>query len=317
MSTSTIDPNNIDPTDNGSAFAAAVKAEFANAKLDLEFQTTIYVGSSHTTSGTYSSITGGLLNTVSANYAHVGGGSLNLATGVGSFIGGGSQNTSTGVASVTCGGTDNDSTGENSFVGAGYQNRATGVYSAVLGGEDCLASGTHSVAMGDGAKSELNGQFTACDTSAGDYSNTVDTTHTWLENSFHAKYVGGVYFASQVNPSGVPSAGAQLVSGSNAWATLSDKNQKKNFKQVDHIETVRKIEKIDVTNWSYKADQDPDRNYLGWMSQDFHKAFNLGGDKLSIDTQQNLGVLMSAVKGLTEMYNELKKSHDELLKSLK
>ena len=81
MSISTIDPNQIDPTLAADVVIANIKTEFANAKFDLEFQTTIDVGSGHTITGSLASITGGSSKTASGNQSHVGGGDGNQSTG--------------------------------------------------------------------------------------------------------------------------------------------------------------------------------------------------------------------------------------------
>lgn len=363
MSTSTIDPNNIDPTDDGTVFAAAVKTEFVNAKFDLEFHTTIDVGSGNTLTGTLASITGGTTNTAGGDYTHVGGGHTNVSGASNNYcvivggqdntisgtrhynsIGGGKTNTisdeycvigggqnnscafqhqfigggqgnsigGSGSLGVISGGNANNVNGGSSAICGGSGNDITASYGFIGGGLSNTVSGSYSIAGGRQSKAELTGQFVTSDSAAFDWSNTVDTTRTWLADQMNLRYAGGYYFISAYDGSGVPTAGVQCASGANAWSTLSDINKKDNFKDIDHVETVDKLRSIPVCNWQYKSDLETDKNYYGWMAQDFHKTFNFGGDPLSIDTQQNIGVLTSAVKGLIELVDELKTENEEL-----
>ena len=310
MSTSTIDPNNVDPSLGADVLMANIKTEFANAKFDLEFHTTIDVGSGHTSSsGVLWSITGGAGNTNNGSHNHIGGGSLNAINGAGSFIGCGLSNVinSPSNYAAICSGWGNIlNSCEQSAILGGRDNNVDGDYSAILGGQNCSVKLDYAYAGGRRSISGLSGQFTFSDSSNFDWSNTVDTTHTWATNQVNLRYAGGYYFASAINGFGVPTAGVQCVTGANAWATLSDKNKKQNFKALNHIGTVDILRNIDVTGWQYKSDVGSKKNYYGWMAQDFHKAFKFGGDPLSIDTQQNIGVLTSAVKGLIELVDELK-----------
>jgi hypothetical protein len=329
MSTSTIDPNAIDPADDVSTFAAAIKAQFTNAKFDLEFQSTIEVGTSHTLTGTLASITGGNLNVASGNYSHVGGGRSNEATliygtvcggwsndshGTGSFIGGGLGNVVGASAySTICGGDQNNITASRSFIGGGLTNVISGLYSFIGGGVSNLCSGDYSTAGGNRSKSELAGQFVFSDSGLFDWSNTVDTTYTWLLNQMNLRYANGYRFCTGYNGSGVPTSGVQALAGTNAWSTLSDENKKTNFKELDHIETLERVSDMYVSDWQYKTDAETNKHYYGPTAQDFHRIFNLGGDQLSIDTQQNIGVLYSAIKGLIQEIDTLKAE----IKSLK
>ena len=66
---------------------------------------------------------------------------------------------------------------------------------------------------------------------------------------------------------------------------------------------------MDVKEFTYKSDKEAGRNkkYIGAMAQDFHKTFDFGDDcdKLSIDTLQADGVLLSAIKGLIDKVEQL------------
>lgn len=329
MSSTTIDPNNIDPTDDGAAFAAAVKAELVNAAFDLTFTTTIDVGTSHTITGLLSSITGGNANTASGDYSHIGGGRSNTASGIYGFVGGGWANTNNGARGVIGGGQGNtisvlasyatiaggylnEITASYGFIGGGLQNSVSGGWSSVIGGQSCSCTGTYSIAGGLRAKAELAGQLVLSDSGLFDWSNTVDTTYTWLLNQMNLRYANGYRFCTGYNGSGVPTSGVQALAGTNAWSTLSDENKKTNFKEINHIETLNKVSDMYVSDWQYKTDAKTEKHYFGPTAQDFHGIFNLGGDQLSIDTQQNIGVLYSAIKGLIQEVDMLKCENKKL-----
>jgi hypothetical protein len=290
-------------------------------------------------SGTSASISGGTGNNATGAWAHVGGGSGNQATGDYSAISGGALNTAGGDYTFSSG-KAGESTGDYSFtfgnssiaggqyaVSIGLSNDVSGVKSLAIGdsnnvsgdnayalGVSCNVSGNSSYGFGTRAKPTLTGQFVISDAAAFDWSNTVDTGRTWLLNQMNLRFANGYNFCTGYNGSGVPSSGVQALAGTNAWSTLSDENKKTNFKEINHIETLNKVSDMYVSDWQYKTDAKTKKHYYGPTAQDFHRIFNLGGDKLSIDTQQNIGVLYSAVKGLINQVDALKDEIKSLTK---
>ena len=299
---------------------------------------TIAAGSNNSISNTNAFIGGGTYNSVEAEGAAIVSGvstdagvTYNRAVGKYSFIGSGIGNVAgnvtyinhanIGIYSFIGSGTGNTASSPSSFIGNGSSNTASGSSSFIGSGLFNTASGDYSFANGRRAKAELDGQFVISDSQNFDFSDTVDTTSTWAADQFHSRYTGGYQLVSGVDGAGIPDFGVTLAADANAWGTVSDKNRKDNFKDIDHTKTVDKFRKANIQEWQYKADiaKENDRSNYGWTAQDFHKAFNFGKDvdKLKIDTLQYDGVLSSAIKGLIEIVDKQQKEIESLKKKLK
>ena len=92
--------------------------------------------------------TGNTANKTTGTNSTVGGGIQNEATGEDSTIGGGSQNQATGANSTIGGGISNQATGGGSTIGGGQFNKATGGGSTIAGGYLNQAAGKGSFAAG-------------------------------------------------------------------------------------------------------------------------------------------------------------------------
>ena len=117
------------------------------------------IGSSHSNTGTLSTIAGGTLNTASAACSFIGGGCLNnICSGeIFAVIGGGRQNRVDGDYSAVVGGYLNCTRGNCSFIGGGCSNDIfTGVCFGVIGGG-------HLNVIGENSR---------CSTIGGGYANT-------------------------------------------------------------------------------------------------------------------------------------------------
>ena len=308
----------------------------------------------HASIGAYSCIGSGSGNTVSGEFSFIGGGQGNLVSSSSSGILSGLNNTITGAYDVITGGLTNVTSNQFSFIGNGQNNRCEGSKSSILNGEgnenysvastivggtynnidnssinsvilngslNNIVTGDYSIVGGYRANANANGQFVISDSQNFDFSNTVDTTSTWVADQFHSRYTGGYQLVSGIDGAGIPDFGVTLAADANAWGTVSDKNRKDNFKDIDHTKTVDKFRKANIQEWQYKADiaKENDRSNYGWTAQDFHKAFNFGKDvdKLKIDTLQYDGVLSSAIKGLIEIVDKQQKEIESLKKKLK
>jgi hypothetical protein len=149
------------------------------------------------------------------------------------------------------------------------------------------ASGIGSFAAGVRAKATNNYSFVW----GGDPS--VDTVST-NPMSYTARAPGGFRLLTSTNDV----AGLVLPANSSTWASLSDSNAKTGFRPVDYRNILAKVAALPVTEWRYK--HDPTRRYIGPMAQDFHAAFGLGSDDLTISTLDTDGVTLAAIKGLVE-----------------
>jgi hypothetical protein len=104
-----------------------------------------------------------------------------------------------------------------------------------------------------------------------------------------------------------------------SWINASDRNLKQDFAAVDARAVLEKVAVLPVQTWSYKAQ--PEQKHLGPVAQDFHAAFGLGMDDVSISTVDEGGVALAAIQGLNQKLNEkdaeiqeLKQSVDQLKK---
>jgi len=116
------------------------------------------VGNQNTTSGNYSSVSGGSGNIASGVEASVSGGINNIASGDESSVSGGYSNTASGGHASVSGGNHNTARGGWSSVSGGYSNTANSMQSSVSGGINNIASGYWSSVSGGKSR-----------TAAGDY----------------------------------------------------------------------------------------------------------------------------------------------------
>jgi len=91
----------------------------------------------------------------------------------------------------------------------------------------------------------------------------------------------------------------------------SDVNSKENISPVDGQMVLSRLEQVPVTTWNFKGDDNAAR-HLGPMAQDFHAAFGLGNDDLSIAPMDATGVALAAIKELNSLVREKEKRIAEL-----
>jgi hypothetical protein len=176
-------------------------------------------------------------------------------------------------------------------VGGGYENTASGNYSTVPGGFQNVASGIDSFAAGVNAHATDNNSFAWGDGSRQSLSQGT--------NSFSVLATGGFWIFSGAFPAGV-----KLTTGSSAWATISDRNAKKNFAPVDTKAVLEKLAAVPMQQWNYKWEKDGDVPNIGPMAQDFKAAFYPGRDDKSITTLEFDGVELAAIQGLNQKVDE-------------
>jgi hypothetical protein len=86
-----------------------------------------------------------------------------------------------------------------------------------------------------------------------------------------------------------------------SWINASDRNLKQGFASVDAQAVLARVAALPVKTWSYKAQ--PEQKHLGPVAQDFHAAFGLGADDVSIATVDESGVALAAIQGLNQKLN--------------
>jgi hypothetical protein len=94
-------------------------------------------------------------------------------------------------------------------------------------------------------------------------------------------------------------AGVTLAPGAGSWTTISDRNMKENFFDVDGEDVLRRLRGVPVTTWNYKA-QGRDIRHMGPMAQDFRAAFGLDQSDKGINTVDMDGVVLAGVKALDD-----------------
>lgn len=183
--------------------------------------------------------------------------------------------------------------------------------SSFAAGEDNTASGAASVALGYHAHTNARqGSFVFSDRSS------VDTLRAGVNHSANWRVSGGFrIFTSSNLSTGVTIQSGSVVSNwgqSNAviststgaylstagvWTSVSDVNRKHLFASVSGEDVLARLRTLPITTWSYRVESD-DVRHLGPTAQDFHAAFGLGSDEVTIGMVDADGVALAAAKAL-------------------
>jgi len=238
------------------------------------------------TSAAYATVGGGGQNVASGSSATVAGGYWCSASGLQSVVGGGASNHATAFDATIAGGELNTASGNQATVGGGISNMASGTASTVPGGAQNLAAGQFSFAAGLRAKANNPGCFVWGDATPQDVACATD--NRWI-----ARSSGGVYFYTD---SGMAS-GAYLAAGSGTWASLSDRDAKRDIVPVDGGEVLARLVALPVATWRYRSET-TGALHMGPIAQDFHAAFRLGDSERHITTVDADGVALAAIQGL-------------------
>jgi hypothetical protein len=201
-------------------------------------------------------------------------------------VGGGGGNEASGYNATVSGGGGNQASGYNATVSGGSGNRASESFATVPGGVRAFATNS--------------GAFVW----SGDDS---EDTRSFGNNTFTVRAEGGVRFYSANGPA----TGVSLAAGSGTWTSLSDRDAKENFEQVDGTAILAKVAAMPVMTWNYKT-QKADIRHIGPMAQDFKKAFGIGETDTGITTVDADGVALAAIQGLIEELKARDKTIEEL-----
>ena len=184
----------------------------------------------------------------------------------------------------------------------GLSTIASGDYSTAIG-VSSTASGYASMAVGNYASTNFKtGAFVMGD------NGTSTIMNSSADNQFSARFINGYrLFTNSTLTSGVT-----LAAGAGAWASVSDKNLKENFREVNTEDILAKVGAIPVTDWNYKT-QDKKVRHIGPMAQDFFAAFHLDGESdTTINTLDIDGINMAAIQALKQRTDELKKATNKI-----
>jgi hypothetical protein len=99
-------------------------------------------------------------------------------------------------------------------------------------------------------------------------------------------------------------AGITMSAGGSTWNAVSDRSRKENFATVDGEDILRRLRAVPVTSWNYIAEGREVR-HIGPMAQDWHAAFALNDDPLTINQGDFDGVNLAAVKALEARTRDL------------
>jgi hypothetical protein len=210
----------------------------------------------------------------------------------------------------------------------GYRTTASGEYSTAMG-DNTTASGAYSTAMGyltaagnwstalgagttaSGYASTAMGYRASTDGMSGSFvygdQSTESDVLSPAAHSFTVRASGGFNFYTSADLS----TGVTLAAGGGSWTSVSDRNLKENFRDVDGEVALAAIASMPIQTWNYKA-QDPSVRHMGPMAQDFYAAFGLDHDDKHINTVDIDGVNLLAVQGLEKRTSDLRAENDQL-----
>jgi hypothetical protein len=167
---------------------------------------------------------------------------------------------------------------------------ANGNFATAIGVNN-QAYGNFAVAIGKNARANHQGSVVISDASAVFASS--DFVGSTGSNQFIVRGSGGIFMYTSMNLS----SGVTVPSGGGAWSSVSDRAKKENVEAVDGEDVLLRLRQVPVTRWNYRT-QLADIRHMGPMAQDFHAAFGLGEDQLTISSVDADGVALAGVKAL-------------------
>jgi trimeric autotransporter adhesin len=166
------------------------------------------------------------------------------------------------------------------------------------GGSGAVAIGHQVVAQGDNSLALGNRVSTGARSGAiviGDRSVTAGDPQIIADanNQFNVRAAGGYRLFSN----SVLTAGIRMNAGGSTWSAISDRARKENFADVDGEDVLVRLRTVPVSSWNYIAEGREVR-HIGPMAQDWHAAFGLNDDPLTINQGDFDGVNLAAIRAL-------------------
>jgi trimeric autotransporter adhesin len=211
-------------------------------------------------------------------------GSKNLVSGTAGFSAGAS-NRCTGFTCVSIGFTNN-ATGQGS-VAIGYRSTANADYSIAIGQRASANARTGAVVISDAS--------------------TTDSIRASANNQFSLRAAGGIRMYTNAGLT----AGVTMNAGGSSWNTVSDRNRKFDFQDLDGEDVLLRLRSIPITRWRYRSEEG-NVQHIGPMAQDWHAAFGLSDDPLTINSVDIDGVNLSAIQALERRTRALGERDDVL-----
>ncbi len=286
-------------------------------------------GVNNTANGYSSTIAGGDGNTINHHYSTIGGGNFNVANGLGSTVPGGINNMAGGSTSFAAGNraeaihhgcfvwgdstnADFTSTGVNQFliranggVGIGTAAPTTalcvdpnGAGGIIVGGPNISAGGRTSLDIGVSDVSDGYAylrSIRSAGSSWGDLILNPSGGNVGIRRTepAHPLHVG---------TDGSNGNGAHVTAGG-TWTNGSSRLWKRNFREIDRREVLRRLAALPITQWQYEGEEESVR-HIGPVAEDFAAAFELGHDERYITTVDADGVALAAIQGLHEVVEQ-------------
>jgi trimeric autotransporter adhesin len=244
------------------------------------------------------------------NWDHGNVGDYSTAFGIGNAASGfastalGEQTTASGWGSTAMGGWFTTASGGyatamgESTTASGGASLATGSFThaggftSIATGWATAATGDYSAAMGVRARAAHAGSFVWGSTTTGGGDPQTEIGSSAI-GQFSARAVGGVRFFTNIGMT----AGMALAAGGSTWNAVSDRARKENFASVDGEGILARLRAVPVTSWNYLAEGREVR-HIGPMAQDWHAAFALNDDSLTINQGDFDGINLAAIQAL-------------------
>ncbi len=268
----------------------------------------------------------------------------NTATGNGALQANttGVNNTATGYQAL-----QNNTIGSNS-TGVGYQalQNNTAGFSNAASGVQALQNNTTSIfntasgvsalfsnTIGDrntaSGVSALSSNTTGFSNTASGvdalFSNTIGNDNTAIGRSAdvsrgdltNATAIGAFAVVNASNKVRIGDTGVNRIEGQVSFTSVSDRNQKENFKPVDGEEVLEKIREIPVQSWNYIGHDPKEFRHYGPVAQDFfaalgHDDIGTVGTSTTINSGDIQGILMIAVQALEKLAAEEREEIERL-----
>jgi trimeric autotransporter adhesin len=112
-------------------------------------------------------------------------------------------------------------------------------------------------------------------------------------NQFAVRAAGGY----RLHTNSSLTSGVFMNAGGSTWSAISDRARKENFASVDGEDVLARLREVPVSSWNYIAEGREVR-HVGPMSQDWHAAFGLNDDPLTINQGDFDGVNLAAIQAL-------------------
>jgi len=213
------------------------------------------------------------------------------------FNNAGVGNTASGSGALggNAGGDYNTATGFNAL-----RNNTTGGLNTASGRNALLnnTTGSNNTAIGNSA---LRFNTTGSDNTAIGHAANVSAV-----NLTNATAIGSFAIVDASDKVRIGNSFVTVIEGQVAFSSVSDRNQKENFKPVDAEEVLEKIREIPVQSWNYIGHDPKEFRHYGPVSQDFFAAFgqdDIGtvGTPTTINSGDMQGILMIAVQALEKL----------------